>query len=87
MNAGDFLAWPAFASEDDLRGLPKVKISVNECDPLRDEGVEIYRRLVRAGVPAQCIEAMGTIHGTETFLVCPDISRDCARDIAGFASD
>lgn len=86
-NAGDYLAWPAFASEEDLKGLPKVKISVNECDPLRDEGIDIYRRLVRAGVAAQCLEAMGTIHGTETFLVCPDISRDCARDIAGFASD
>jgi acetyl esterase len=84
-NAGDFLAWPAFASEDDLKGLPRVKISVNECDPLRDEGVELYRRLVRAGVPAQCLEAMGTVHGTEIFLACPDISRDCARDIAGFA--
>jgi acetyl esterase len=86
-NAGDFLAWPAFASEDDLKGLPKVKISVNECDPLRDEGVEFYRRLVRAGVSAQCVEALGTVHGTEIFFACPDISRDCARDIAGFARD
>jgi acetyl esterase len=84
-NARDPLAWPAFASEDELAGLPRVKISVNECDPLRDEGVEFYRRLVRAGVAAQCIEALGTIHGTEVFLVCPDVSRDSARDIAGFA--
>ena len=87
LNERDFLAWPGFASEDDLKGLPKVKISVNECDPLRDEGIDIYRRLVRAGVAAQCIEAMGTIHGTETFLVCPNISRDAARDVAGFATD
>ncbi len=86
-NARDPLAWPAFASEDDLRGLPKVKISVNECDPLRDEGVEFYRRLVRAGVPAQCLEVLGTIHGTEIFLACPNVSRDAARDIAGFARD
>jgi acetyl esterase len=86
-NARDPLAWPAFATEQDLKGLPKVKISVNECDPLRDEGVDFFRLLVRAGVAAQCLEAMGTIHGTETFLVCPDISRDAARDIAGFARD
>jgi acetyl esterase len=86
-DARDPLAWPGFATEDDLKGLPKVKISVNECDPLRDEGIDIYRRLVRSGVAAQCVEAMGTIHGTETFLCCPDISRDCARDIAGFARD
>jgi hypothetical protein len=29
---------------------------------------------------------MGTIHGTEIFpVVCPEISRDTARDIAAFA--
>jgi hypothetical protein len=29
---------------------------------------------------------MGTVHGTEIFIVCcPDISRDTARDIAGLA--
>ncbi|MBM3594499.1 MAG: alpha/beta hydrolase [Alphaproteobacteria bacterium] len=85
LQAGDPLAWPAFASEEDLKGLPRVKISVNECDPLRDEGVDFYRRLVRAGVPAQCVEAIGTVHGTEIFHACLDISRDAARDIAGFA--
>lgn len=84
-NARDPIAWPGFATEDDLKGLPKVKISVNECDPLRDEGVGFYRRLVRAGVPAQCVEAIGTVHGTEIFLACPEVSRDAARDIAGFA--
>ena len=50
-------------------------ISVNECDPLRDEGVNFYRLLLRAGVDARCRQVMGTIHGTEIFpLACPDIS-------------
>ena len=31
------LAWPGFASEDDVIGLVPTIISVNECDPLRDE--------------------------------------------------
>ena len=70
-----------------LKGLPKVKISVNECDPLMDEGIALYRKLMRAGVSAQCQVAMGTIHGTETFLCCPDISHSAARDIAAFARD
>jgi len=62
-------------------------ISVNECDPLRDEGVNFYRLLLRAGVPARGRQVMGTIHGTEIFpMACPDISRDTARDIAAFAS-
>jgi len=81
----DPLAWPAFASEDDVRGLVPTMISVNECDPLRDEGINFYRLLVRAGVSARCRQVMGTIHGTEIFLMCPDISRDSAASIADFA--
>lgn len=83
--ARDPLAWPAFATEDDVRGLPPVVISVNECDPLRDEGIEFYRLLLRAGVSARCIQLMGTIHGSDVFvLACPDISRDSAAAIARF---
>jgi acetyl esterase/lipase len=80
------LAWPAFATLDDVAGLPPVIISVNECDPLRDEGIVFYRLLLDAGVSARCRQVMGTMHGTEIFnIACPDISRDTARDIAGFA--
>ena len=79
------LAWPGFAAEADLRGLPPTVISVNECDPLRDEGVNFYRTLLRAGVPARCRELLGTIHGTEIFpIAAPDISRDTAVSIAHF---
>ena len=79
------LAWPGFATVDDLKGLPPVVISVNECDPLRDEGIAFYRRLMAAGVSARCRQVMGTIHGTEIFpICCPDISRDTASDIANF---
>jgi acetyl esterase/lipase len=82
----DPLAWPGFASEEDVRGLVPTVISVNECDPLRDEGVNFYRLLLRADVPARCREIMGTIHGTEIFpMACPDISRDTAASIALFA--
>ena len=77
------LAWPGFAAEEDVRGLVPTMISVNECDPLRDEGIAFYRLLLQAGVPARCRQVMGTIHGTEVFAItCPDISRDTAADIA-----
>ena len=80
------LAWPGFASEADVAGLPPTIISVNECDPLRDEGIGFYRLLVRAGVAARCRQAMGTTHGAEIFsIACPDISRDTAADLARFA--
>ncbi len=87
-DAGDPLAWPLFATVDDVSGLPPVVISVNECDPLRDEGIEFYRLLMQAGVPARCRQQMGTMHGTEVFTIaCPDVSADTARDIAAFARD
>lgn len=79
------LAWPMFAGPDDLSGLPPTMISLNECDPLRDEGLEFYRRLLEAGVSAKCRQLMGTVHGTEIFpIVCPDICRDTAADMAHF---
>jgi acetyl esterase/lipase len=81
------LAWPSFAQRDDVRGFPPTVISVNECDPLRDEGINFYRLLLAADVPARCRQMMGTMHGTEIFAVaCPDISADTARDIAAFAT-
>lgn len=84
--AGDPLAWPGFATLDDVRGLPPTMISVNECDPLRDEGINFYRLLLEAGVPATCRQVMGSIHGMEVFPVaCPDISRETAHSIAAFS--
>lgn len=86
LEARNPLAWPGFATEDDVRGLPPTVISVNECDPLRDEGVNFYRLLLRAGVPARCRQVMGTVHGTEILpMMCPEISRDTAVTIADFA--
>ncbi len=87
-DAGNPLAWPGLADEADVEGLVPTVISVNECDPLRDEGIEFYRLLVRAGVPARCRQVMGTIHGTEIFAIaCPDISRETAASIAQFCRD
>ncbi len=82
------LAWPGFAAAEDVKGLPPTIISVNECDPLRDEGINFYRLLIKAGVKARCRQVMGTIHGTEIFpMACPDISRDTASDLANFCRD
>ena len=85
-HARDPLAWPAFAKAEDVKGLPPVVISVNECDPLRDEGINFYRFLMWNGVHARCRQVMGTVHATEIFIsCCPDISRDTASDIANLA--
>ena len=85
LEAGNPLAWPSFATEDDVRDFPPTVISVNECDPLRDEGIEFYRLLLRAGVRARCRQVMGTVHGTEIFsIACPDVSYETAGSIAQF---
>jgi len=63
-------------------------ISVNECDPLRDEGINFYRMLMQSGVSARCRQVMGTTHGIEVFAICcPEISRDTASDLANFCRD
>jgi acetyl esterase/lipase len=84
-NARNPLAWPGFARPEDVQGLPPVVISVNECDPLRDEGINFYRLLLASGVSARARESLGTCHGTEIMpVLCPDISRATASDIATF---
>lgn len=58
----DPLCWPYFASADDLAGLPPHLITTNELDPLRDEGVAYYRKLLSAGVSATAWTVLGTCH-------------------------
>ena len=85
LEARNPVAWPGFATIEDVRGLPESVISVNECDPLRDEGINFYRLLLTAGVPAQCRQVMGTIHATEIFpIAAPEVSRETAHSIADF---
>jgi acetyl esterase len=82
----DPLAWPGFATVEDVTGFPPTVISVNECDPLHDEGVAFYRLLLSAGVSARARDVLGTMHGTElTVALCPEITQDTARDLAAFA--
>jgi acetyl esterase len=85
-NARNPLAWPSFAKLEDVEGLPPTVISVNECDPLRDEGIAFYRLLMASGVSARCRQMMGACHAVELFpAICPDIARSTASDIANFA--
>ena len=82
------LAWPGFANEEDVKDFPKTFISVNECDPLRDEGINFYRLLRKAGVESQCRVLSGTIHGTDVMVLsCPEVSQETARSIAAFTGD
>jgi acetyl esterase/lipase len=83
----DPMCWPLRAAEADLVGLPPHVISVNELDPLRDEGLQYYRRLRRAGVSAIGRVVAGTCHTVDIWLpaVIPDVHGASVRDVSGFA--
>lgn len=86
-NATNPLAWPMHATADDLEGLPPHVISVNELDPLRDEGLVYYRKLMAAGVPAVSRTINGTCHAGDCILreALADVYLSTIRDIKAFA--
>ena len=87
VNSTNALAWPYHARTGELEGLPPHVISVNELDPLRDEGLVYYRKLLRAGVSAVGRTVHGTPHaGDQSFaFVIPDVYSETTRSIVGFA--
>jgi acetyl esterase len=82
------LCWPQRASDADLVGLPAHVVSVNELDPLRDEGLSYQRRLLRNGVSAVGRIVAGTVHAGDVFFAAamPDVYAATIRDVRGFAA-
>ena len=87
VHAADALCWPYHAGDLELRGLPPHVISVNELDPLRDEGLDYWRRLVGNGVSSVARTVAGTVHAGDVFFraALPDVYAATIRDINGFA--
>ncbi|HAP76599.1 MAG TPA: alpha/beta hydrolase [Acidimicrobiaceae bacterium] len=81
------LAWPYHAPIDELVGLPPHIISVNELDPLRDEGLAYYRKLAAAGVRVVARTVNGTCHAGDCLFeaAMPDVTHATIRDIKSFA--
>ncbi|KAK4501061.1 hypothetical protein PRZ48_006867 [Zasmidium cellare] len=82
------LAWPYFATEQDLGGLPPHLISVDELDPLRDEGIAYYRKLLAAGVRATAEINLGVVHATSLIFrkAVPDVHEKALERIVAFAN-
>jgi len=81
------LCWPYHADREELEGLPPHVISVNELDPLRDEGLAYFRMLSAAGVPVYSRTVNGTAHGADVIFrgALPDVFAATVRDLKGFA--
>jgi acetyl esterase/lipase len=86
-HAEDPTCWPLKARAADVAGLPPHVISVNEVDPLRDEGLAYLRLLQANGVSAIGRVVVGTCHGADVLLpaALPDVTAATIRDITGFA--
>ena len=82
------LAWPYFATSADLTGLPPHVISVNQLDPLRDEGLAYFRRLLDAGVSVASRTVNGTCHAGDCLFrdAMPEVYLATIRDINSFAN-
>ncbi|MCS5575772.1 MAG: alpha/beta hydrolase, partial [Pseudomonadales bacterium] len=85
-NSGNPLAWPLQATITELKGLPPHSISVNELDPLRDEGLAYYRKLVAAGVSATARTINGTTHAADQGMAdaIPEVFRASVEAVGGF---
>lgn len=86
-SATDSLAWPYHAPVSELAGLPPHVISVNELDPLRDEGLAYFRKLLAAGVPAVSRTVNGTCHAGDLLFrkAMPDVFAASVADLRAFA--
>ncbi|NOT55012.1 MAG: alpha/beta hydrolase fold domain-containing protein [Deltaproteobacteria bacterium] len=86
-NATNPFCWPYWATREDLQGLPPHVISVNELDPLRDEGLRYYQKLLAAGVPVYSRTVNGTCHAADVLFrkALPNVYAATLRDIKGFA--
>ena len=81
------LAWPYFATKEDMEGLPPHVLAMDELDPLRDEGMSYARRLLQAGVPAVGKVNLGVTHAAALVFrkALPELYKAAVRDIAAFA--
>ena len=86
-NDNNPLCWPYRAQHEDLQGLPPHVISVNELDPLRDEGLRYFQMLRAAGVSVYSRTVNSTCHAGDLMFpqALPEVYAATLRDIHGFA--
>jgi acetyl esterase/lipase len=85
-HAEDPLCWPYHVTVEELRGLPPHVISVNELDPLRDEGLAYLRKLEQAGVSTETRTVAGACHAADVLFAgdMPDVHQATVTGIHDF---
>lgn len=80
------LAWPYWATVEDLQCMPPHAVSLNEADPLYDEGLAYYHKLRAAGVRTMGRNVLGTPHAGDLIgmNVTFDIYKSLLYDIKSF---
>jgi len=71
---GPVSAWAAPARAQTLAGLPPTLITVNQYDPLRDEGIDYAMRLAQANVQVGLHLYPGTFHGSAALVPAAAVS-------------
>lgn len=86
-HATDPLAWPYFARQSDLEGLPPHVVTVDELDPFRDEGLAYSRALARAGVVVTGHTNTGVCHAGELMFrrTMPELYLSTVAAVKAFA--
>ncbi len=81
------IAWPYHADKTMLEGLPPHAITVNELDPLRDEGLAYSEKLKKAGICVSSKIIQGTVHAAENIfpLDISEIHNQAIQDIKNFS--
>ena len=87
INSKNPIAWPYHADSSMLEGLPPHAITVNELDPLRDEGLAYSEKLEKAGISVSSKIIRGTVHAAENIfpLEIPEIHNQAIQDIKNFS--
>ncbi len=80
-------AWPYWATEAELSGLPPHIVTNYELDLIRDEGASFVRKLQAAGVPAISRTITGAMHVVDLAMpdLVPELVDETLGSIVGFA--
>ncbi|QYK08578.1 alpha/beta hydrolase [Shewanella mangrovisoli] len=71
----------------ELEGLPETHIITAEFDPLLDEGEQLFRNLLDAGVNAHCRRYLGVIHGFFQLAGVSQSARDAMVQVTHIIRD